>query len=149
MNQFASVVDLKADELEFKFSEFYQSWNSVKLNYDTVVFTEKFNININISERSSSVHFMDNFVEDGNSKRTVHVDFRTDEEEGYTVSLFKMNLSGNENDFIEDYDGIDSIPEVDLRRCSLDVETLRAMAKLAVEIVENLKKNETIIKAVL
>ncbi|AFC21812.1 hypothetical protein GAP32_362 [Cronobacter phage vB_CsaM_GAP32] len=149
MNQFASVVNMKADELEFKFSEFYQPWNSTKLNYDTVVFTETFNININISERTSSVHFMDNIVNDGNTKRTVHVQFRTDEDEGYSVSLFKMNISGDENDFMEDYDGIDSIPDIDLRRCSLDIETLRAMAKLGVEIVENLKKNETIIKSVL
>lgn len=149
MNQFESVMGMKVEDFEFKFSEFYQSWNSTKLNYDTVVFTDKFNININISERSSSVHFMDNIVDDGKSNRTVHVDFRTDEDEGYTVSLFKMNLSGDENDFIEDYDGIDSIPEVDLRRCSLDIETLRAMAKLAVDVVEILKKNETVRNSVL
>lgn len=149
MNQFESVKDMKAEELEFKFSEFYQPFNSTKLNYDTVVFAEQFNISIGLSERSSTVHFMGDTVDDGNTLRTVHVDFRADEDEGYTVTLFKMNLSGDENDFIQDYDGIDSIPEVDMRRCSLDVETLRAMAKLSVDVVENLKKNETIIKSVL
>lgn len=149
MNQFESIIGMKAEDFEFQFSEFYQPWNSTKLNYDTIVFAEKFNININISERSSSVHFMDNFVDDTECKRTVHVEFRTDEENGYCLTLFKMNLTGDENDFIQDYDGIDSIPEVDLRRCSLDTATLRAMAKVAVDVVEILKKDETIKNSVL
>lgn len=149
MNQFEALLDMEATDFEFKFSEFYQPWNSTKLNYDTIVFSEKFNININISEKSSSVHFMDNFVDDTISKRTVHVEFRTDEDEGYTVTLFKMNFTGDENDFIQDYDGIPSIPEIDLRRCSLDLKTIQHMAKLAVDVVEILKKDETIKNCVL
>lgn len=150
MNQYSNVSDLKAEELEYKFSEYYSPCTGeTKLNFNTTVYTEKFNISIGISSGNTNVHFMDNLTDDGTCQRTVHVSFSTDVDEGYSVMLFKMNFTGDENDFIQEYDGIDSIPEVDLRRCSLDIETLRAMAKLSVEIEEYLKKNETIKKCVL
>jgi hypothetical protein len=149
MNQFAQIHDLNPDEFEFKFEEFYRSLVSDKMNYDCVVYCENFNISIAISQGRNSVHFMDKVINDGNTKRTIHVDFTADDEEGYTLTLFKLNFDSDENDFLMEYDGIDSIHEVDLRRCSLDKETLLKMSSTAIFLVEKIKKDETVIKNVL
>ncbi|EBS4516463.1 hypothetical protein DQT32_03410 [Salmonella enterica subsp. enterica serovar Braenderup] len=150
MKVFSELHNMKADEFEFKFCEYYKPWDSEnhKLNYSSTVYLKDLDIGLSLSENSSSVHYMSKVQDDGRSRNSVHVEFRTNEDE-YSLTVFKMNLTGDENDFIQDYDAVNDIPEDVLRRCNLDMETLTQMANLAVDVVEILKKDETIIKNVL
>lgn len=150
MKVFSELQNMKAEEFEFKFCEYYKPWDSEsnKLSYTSTVYLKDLDIALTLSENHSSVHYMSNVYDDGRTRNSVHVDFRT-HKDVYTLTVFKMNLSGDENDFIQDYYSVNEIPEDVLRRCNLDMDILSKMAELAVDVVEILKKDETIIKNVL
>lgn len=150
MTVFSELQNMNAEEFEFKFCEYYKPWDSVnhKLNYTSTVYLKDLDIALTLSENHSSVHYMSKVQDDGRSRNSVHVEFRTDEDK-YSLTVFKMNLTGDENDFIQDYDAVNDIPEDVLRRCNLDMEILSKMANLAVDVIEILKKDETIKKNVL
>lgn len=145
MNLYDLLTNYDLSAAERRFDEFYM-YNAITVEpfmcFNTTLYlTANLTASVSISKHNTSVQFFDMWSND-----VVQVIFECGTEN--TVSLFNANRL-LDDDCLRLFDSIDDIPDEELTDNNITRENLSVLKTLHDEIIEMLKKDETLKKSVL